>query len=54
MRSSRLAKQGLSSPFGNLKMYPGSRCPMEFSLLRAEGSDKAPDLDYEVVSLVGF
>ena len=54
MRSSRVANMDRYDPFCYLNMSFGDRCPMESSLLGAEGSDRASESVPEVGSLVGF
>ena len=41
VRSSRVEDLGGSEPFWYLTIYVGDRCPMEPSLMSAEGSDRA-------------
>ena len=54
MRSSRVSNLGGSDPFWYLVISTGSRCPMEPSLVGAEGPYKASELGSEVGSEVGF
>ena len=45
---------GVSDPLWDLTMSFGDMCPMEPSLVGAEGSDKVSESGYKVSSLVGF
>ena len=51
--SSRVADMGVSNPLWYLAMSFGGRCPIEPSLVGAEGSDRASQSGSEVSSLVG-
>ena len=54
MFSSRLENVGVYCPFWYLTMCPGSRFPVEPSLMGAEGYDRVSESGSEVGSLVGF
>ena len=54
VRSSRVTNLVITCPLWYLKMSPGASCPMEPSLVGAEGSDRASESGYEVGSLIGF
>ena len=52
MRSSIVSNLGVSGPLWYITMYFGSSCPMEYSLVGAEGSHRVSESSSEVSTSV--